>query len=154
VYSRAKSHSEERSFLRKSHPRRERSNRVLFPKLDATPDFVQPVRYHSRLSVNDPSCIQVAFPLYRVVRSVGLFSDGRSIYSRTHGVTQKCRLFRARCFEVARNSHPRNVNYVRPYEQICTRGIPNNASPCASRRWKWTLAQHRLYLHAILLLRL
>lgn len=77
-------------------------------------------------------------------RTVGLSSIDRSIYLWTHGVTQKCGLFCARRFEVARNSHPRNANYVRPYERIYARVASRITLPATKIKRK--LAHHRLYL--------
>jgi len=114
----------EKSLGKKSFPSNG-SGRVLFPKLDATRfDFVQPERGYRDSQLTIPFAFECISALLRkpltvvrsFVRSVGLSSVNRGIYSRTHGVTQKCELFRVRCFEVARNLYPRNANYVQPYE--------------------------------------
>lgn len=127
----------------------ERSNRVLFPKLDATwPDFVSLARHHFRPSVNDSDYIRVHLlrkPLTVVrsfVRSLPLVDR---IYSRTHGVTQKCGLFCAMCFEVARNSHPRNANYLmnKYARMVCPNNAPTGDNKAKIKR---TLARDRFAL--------
>lgn len=97
---------------------------------------MQPAKHREEsLSVNDADYIRVRF-LYAnrstYVRSLGQSLSGRPrlLFAVPRAASRKNADNYARCFEVARNSHPRNANYVQPYEHVCAHGIlDNDAAP-------------------------
>jgi len=138
VHSRAKSHLK-RSFFG-SRLRRAKQSRFI-PQTWCHLAWLCATRVHrSRLTVNDSECISALLrkPLCRTFVRSFIRSLGRPLFGRPqHLFVDSRRHTKMRiilCFEVTRNSHPRNANYVRSYERICTYGIPNNVPLYAYRR--------------------